>query len=38
MGDQSGSAHFQTLFGSALQTYEKKMGMPLAKHPLAAQL
>ena len=38
MGDQSGSAHFQTLFGSALQAYEKKTGVPLAEHPLAAQL
>jgi hypothetical protein len=38
MGDQSGSAHFQTLFDSALQAYEKKMGIPLAKHPLATQL
>ena len=38
MGDQSGSAHFQTLFDSALQAYEKKTGVPLAEHPLAAQL
>jgi hypothetical protein len=38
MDDQSGSAHFQTLFGSALQAYEKKTGMSLAEHPLVAQL
>jgi hypothetical protein len=38
MGDQSESAHFQTLFDSALQAYEKKTGVPLADHPLAAQL
>ena len=38
MGDQSGSAHFQTLFDSALQAYEKHTGMPLPEHPLAAQL
>ena len=38
MGDQSGSAHFQTLFDSALQAYEKKTGVSLAKHVLATQL
>jgi hypothetical protein len=38
MGDKSGSAHFQTLFDSALQAYEKKTGVSLAKHPLAMQL
>jgi len=38
MGDQSGSAYFQTLFDSALQAYEKDTGVPLAEHPLAAQL
>ena len=38
MGDQSGSAHFQALFDSALQAYEKDTGVPLADHPLAAQL
>ena len=38
MGDQSGSAHFQALFDSALLAYEKKTGMSLAEHPLAAQL
>jgi hypothetical protein len=38
MGEQSGSAHFQTLFDSALRAYEKVTGVPLADHPLAAQL
>ena len=38
MGDQSGSAHFRTLFDSALQAYEKNTGVPLTEHPLAAQL
>ena len=38
MGDQPGSAHFQTLFDSALQAYEKNTGVSLAEHPLAAQL
>ena len=38
MGEQSGSAHFQTVFDSALQAYEKETGVPLADHPLAAQL
>jgi hypothetical protein len=38
MGDQSTSAHFQTLFDSALQAYEKNTGVSLADHPLAAQL
>ena len=38
MGDQSRSAHFQALFDSALQSYEKNTGVSLAEHPLAAQL
>jgi len=38
MSGQSGSAHFQILFGTALQAYEKHTGVPLAEHPLAAQL
>jgi len=38
MGDQPGSAHFQALFDFALQAYEKNTGVPLADHPLAAQL
>ena len=38
MSGQSGSAHFQILFDTALQAYEKHTGVPLAEHPLAAQL
>jgi hypothetical protein len=38
MGDQSRSTCFRALFGSALQAYEKKTGIPLAEHPLAVQL
>ena len=38
MADQSRSARFQALFESALQAYEKKTGITLAKHPLAVQL
>ena len=38
MGEQSGSAHFRTLFDSAMQAYEKDTGVSLADHPLAAQL
>jgi len=38
MADQSGSNHFRELFEFALQAYEKKTGIPLAKHPLAEQL
>jgi len=38
MSGQSGWAHFQILFDSALQAYEKNTGVPLAEHPLAAQL
>jgi hypothetical protein len=38
MADYSGPAHFQALFESALQAYEKKTGITLAQHPLARQL
>jgi hypothetical protein len=38
MADQSGSPSFQTLFESALQAYEEKTGVTLARHPLAHQL
>ena len=38
MGDQSRSTHFRALFESALQAYEKKTGITLAKHPLTVQL
>ena len=38
MAHQSESARFQTLFGPALQAYEKKAGVSLAQHPLAIKL
>jgi len=38
MSGQSGLVHFQILFDSALQAYEKNTGVTLAEHPLAAQL
>jgi hypothetical protein len=38
MADHSGSAHFQILFESALQAYEKTAGVTLAQHPLALQI
>jgi hypothetical protein len=38
MAEQSTSARFQELFGSALQAYEKKTGFTLAQHPLAVQI
>jgi len=38
MAHQSESARFQTLFGPALQAYEKKAGVSLAQHPLAVKL
>ncbi len=38
MADQSGSAHFQAVFDSALEAYEKKAGVKLAQHPLAMEL
>jgi len=38
MAGQSGSARFQALFESALQVYERKTGITLVQHPLAADL
>ena len=38
MTEQSGSSHFQELFESALQAYEKKTGITLSRHPLAMKL
>jgi hypothetical protein len=38
MAHQSQSAHFQALFESALQAYEKRTGVSLARHPLAIKL
>jgi hypothetical protein len=38
MSDESGSSHLRVLFEAALQDYEKKTGIALAKHPLAEQL
>jgi hypothetical protein len=38
MAGQSGSARFHALFESALQVYERKTGITLAQHPLAADL
>jgi hypothetical protein len=40
MSDQSGPSrlHWQVLFEAALQDYEKKTGIVLAKHPLAEQI
>ena len=38
MSEQSGSSHLQALFDAALEDYEKKTGIALAKHPLAEQL
>ena len=38
MADQPRTVSFQTLFESALLRYEKKTGVTLSKHPLAAQL
>jgi hypothetical protein len=42
MSDQPGSGpsrfHWQLLFDAALQDYEKKTGIVLAKHPLAEQI
>jgi hypothetical protein len=38
MADQLGSARFRAIFESALQAYENKAGLMLAKHPLAVQL
>ena len=38
MSDQPASSHLQVLFEAALQDYEKKTGMALAKHPVAYRL
>jgi hypothetical protein len=38
MANPPGSIRFRALFESALQTYEKKVGVKLAEHPLAIQL
>jgi len=38
MGDHSGSTRFRVQFESALQAYEKQVGITLAEHPLAVQL
>jgi len=38
MADRSESARFRPLFESALQAYDKKVGVTLAQHPLAVQL
>ena len=38
MSDQSESAHLKVLFEAALQDYETKTGIALAKHPLAERL
>jgi hypothetical protein len=38
MADQSGSARFQSFFESALQSYGKNTGVPLAQHPIAVDL
>jgi hypothetical protein len=38
MSDQSGPSRSRVLFEAALQDYEKKTGISLAKHPLAERL
>jgi hypothetical protein len=38
MTDRSGSPHFRALFESALQNYEQKTNITLAKHPIAEEL
>jgi len=38
MAHQSESARFQALFEPALQAYEKRAGVSLARHPLAIKL
>ena len=38
MSDQPGLSHFQVLFESALQDYERQTGITLANHPLAERL
>jgi hypothetical protein len=38
MSDQSGLSQLRTLFGSALEDYEKQTNISLVEHPLATQL
>jgi hypothetical protein len=38
MSDQPGASHFQVLFESALQDYERQTGITLTNHPLAERL
>ena len=38
MSDQSASSHLKVLFEAALQDYETRTGIELAKHPLAERL
>ena len=38
MSDQSGPSRLQDLFEAAVQDYEKKTGIVLARHPLAEKL
>ena len=38
MADKSASAHFQAVFNSAIEVYEKMTGVQLAQHPLAMEL
>ena len=38
MSDNSASSHLRVLFEAALQDYEKKTGIALAKHPVADRL
>jgi hypothetical protein len=38
MSDQPRVSHFQVLFESALQDYERQTGITLANHPLAERL
>jgi hypothetical protein len=38
MSDQPGMSHFQVLFETALQDYERQTGITLANHPLAERL
>jgi hypothetical protein len=38
MSEQSARSRLQALFEAALEDYEKKTGIALAKHPLAEQL
>ncbi|KAN0113679.1 hypothetical protein V8E52_007478 [Russula decolorans] len=38
MSDQPRVSHFQMFFESALQDYERRLGITLANHPLAERL